>query len=513
MEQADVAVLYTDGSHFPDPHGSGAGIFAYTIDKLDEGFAEGYSFPGIPEAITSEGFKPMTVSDPKPLLPEGRVKFYEAVIPVRPSSAQVGELVAFIAAFDVTPFKAKKYIIYADSNYMINTVTDWIWGWERKGWIRADGTPCANLDLLKRMITILRAIKEQGITLIVRKIKAHNGHFGNEAADKLAKQGAAASALTNEHNFTPFWREIYNEAPEDEETPEVFQKPELPGGGMDITSLPSIMSHKWHYLLSDEEIPSMTLANGERWEYVLSGHHAKDKNDLVLVGKFLPDAMFSVTMHREAPRNLKFIVDEHARRAWEGVPMLKQYRAVTMINGDYLKRKKFVEAAKDGLPVDQMTFKSDGNAWMFEDTCISYMLRPALLSYRALEIRDELAQMLKDVVEGHSSVVFNDITDKFFDEEHKPRKDYYRNVDRSIKIAVNYPGSEKPIDVILSRSIDIPSRTELNRIYEPGGRFGVATWRRDTYLTVYALVYLGKDAHGLWMGYYSAKRILTLEQI
>ncbi|ANZ50390.1 putative ribonuclease H [Erwinia phage vB_EamM_Phobos] len=511
MEQVEVAVLYSDGSHFPDPHGSGAGIFAYTIDKLDEGFLGGYSFPGVPDAITSEGFKPMTLSDPKPMLPVGRVKFWESVIPVRPSSAQVGELTAFIAVFDKTPFKAKKYIIYADSTYMINTVTDWIWGWERNGWRRADGTPCANLDILKRILAILKSIKEEGITLIVRKIKAHAGHYGNEMADKLAKQGAAASALTNEHNFQPFWREVFN----DEETPEesMFIEPEKPGAGMDITSLPSIMSHKWHYMLGDEPTPSLTLANGEKWEYVMSGHHAKDKNDLVLVGKFLPDAMFSVTLHRKAPENLKFVADEHAKQAWEGVPAMKQYSAITMVNGDHLRRKKFVEAAKNGLPLSEMEFKSDGNAWMFGDTCISYMLRPALLSYRVLEIRDELATMLKDVVDGHHSVTFNDITLKFFDEEGKPRKDYYRNVDRSIKLPVNFPGSDKQIDVILSRGIDMPGRTELNRIMEPGGKFGIATWRRDKQLVQYALVYLGAQSHGLWMGYYSAKRILTAEQI
>lgn len=512
MVQSDLAILYTDGSHFTNPVGTGAGIFGYTIDKVDDEFKAGFSFPGIPETITSEGFEKATLVNPRPALPAGRVQFWEAVIPVRHSSAQVAELVAFIAAFEKTPFRAKKYIIYADSNYMINTVTQWVRGWMRKNWIKADGTPCANQDILKQIVEILDAIKAQGIELDVRKIKAHDGHYGNECADNLAKQGSAASALTKEHNFQPFWREVFN-GEEPEPVPNVPEPVDKPGSGMDITSLPAIMSHKWHYLLGNEPSPTMTLANGEKWEYVLSGNHAKEKSDMVLVGKFLPDAMFSVTMHREAPKNLKFIADQHSQLAWEGVPMMKQYNAITLVNGDYLRRKKFVAAAEKGLPVDDMEFKDEGNAWMFGDTCISYMLRPPLLSYRALEIRDDLANMLKDVVDAHPSVVFNDITGLLFDEEGKPRKDYYRNVDRSIKVPVNFPNSTSPIDVILSRGIDIPSRTELNRIKQPKGKFGIATWRRDAQLVTYALVYLGEDTHGLWMGYYSAKRILTPEQV
>ena len=144
---------------------------------------------------------------------------------------------------------------------------------------------------------------------------------------------------------------------------------------------------------------------------------------------------------------------------------------------------------------------------------ISRILRPALLSYRCVTIRDELAEWLRDCLEGKSNVVLNDITDLLYDEKGKPTKDFYRNVDKGFDVSIKIPNGKVDVKTILTRAIDIPTRTEINRIKEPNGRFYIAVRRPERQYIEYALVYIGEKYHGLWCGYYSNKRILTDKEL
>lgn len=517
MKTYDVAVLYTDGSHIPKPEGSGAGIHAYLYNLADVPDIErGYVVDGIPEAIGKKGYFKFTEATKPPMLEDvSKVAFWDCILPCPPTSAQVGELSAFIGCFDSAPFKAKQYYIQADSEYMINTVTKWIFGWHKRGWILADGTPTKNVEYLTKMLDILNDLKKRSVGLELIKIKAHAGHYGNEMADELAKKAAAAKDGANVQ-FKPYWVETEMKVSVDssEQFSELHDIEILPGADIDITGMPAISSQRLHYVLTNEPAPMMEI-NGKSLYYMLSGNHAKDKDDLVLVGKYLPDAMYSVVASERPWENVKFIADLHYKLAWGDSPAMKRYEAITLINGDYLKRKKFVEAAKSGMPVHEMTLSEDGNSWLYEDMVISHVIRPPLLSYRALEFRNELAVLLKDAVEQKKPyVALTDITDMLFDENGKPRKDFYRNVDRSFKVKVNVPMSkDKQVDVILSRGIDIMPRSDLNRIKEAEGRFYVAAFRKGQHLMWYSVVYIGQEYNGLWMGYHSARRILTTEQI
>lgn len=516
MKHFDVAVLYTDGSHIPNPEGSGAGIHAYLYNKKDlPEISTGYVVEGIPEAIGQKGYFKYTAAKKPPVLKDvGLVEFWDCILPCPVSSAQVGELNAFIGCFTSAPFTAKEYYILADSQYMINTVTQWIRKWHSTGWIRADGTPCANILCLEQMLAILDKAKKDKTSIELIKIKAHAGHYGNEAADQLAKKAAAAN-YNELAQFKPYWvkTEMASQL-ETEEDGEIREQLALPGSHLDITGMPAISCHRLHYVLTNEPSPTMDIG-GTMWNYMLSGNHAKDKDDLILVGKYLPDAMYSVTAAAAPWENIKFIADMHYKLAWGDSPKMSRYETIAIINGEYLKRKKFVTAAKEGLPVHDMRMADNGNEWLFDDLVISRVLRPPLLSYRALEFRDELAGMLKDAVEHTKPYVqLTDITDLLFDEAGKPRKDFYRNVDRSFKVKVAVPESkDKTVDVILSRGIDIPDRVDLNRIKEKEGRFYVAAFRKGKQFMWYSVVYIGEEYHGLWMGYHSARRILTTEQI
>lgn len=153
----DVAVIYTDGSAIPRRLVQ-AGIYGYFYNKADLP-EPAYRVPGIAEALTPRGFIKAALAD-LPILPDDAVTFIEGIIPLPHSDAQVAELVAFLSTFrkekfkDSIPYTAKEYVVYSDSTYLINTYTQWIDGWAKRGWLRGDGTPCANRPLLEAILEI-----------------------------------------------------------------------------------------------------------------------------------------------------------------------------------------------------------------------------------------------------------------------------------------------------------------------------------------------------------------------
>ena len=73
-------------------------------------------------------------------------------------------------------------IVYSDSSYSVNTLTNWMFGWARNGWVKSDKNQPENLDLIKSYYELLK----KGYKIDLRKIPGHAGIPGNELADKLA---------------------------------------------------------------------------------------------------------------------------------------------------------------------------------------------------------------------------------------------------------------------------------------------------------------------------------------
>jgi ribonuclease HI len=90
------------------------------------------------------------------------------------------ELTALIAGYRALPQEART-TVYTDSRLCVDTVTKWAPKWERDGWKRK-GEPLKNLDLVKELLTLVRA--HPGCTL--KWIAAHSGFRWNEYADSLA---------------------------------------------------------------------------------------------------------------------------------------------------------------------------------------------------------------------------------------------------------------------------------------------------------------------------------------
>lgn len=79
--------------------------------------------------------------------------------------------------------------IHTDSRYVIDGMTQWIFGWQKRGWLNAAKKPVLNADLWRALIDAARPHKVQW-----QWVKGHAGHPENERVDSLASAEAARQA-------------------------------------------------------------------------------------------------------------------------------------------------------------------------------------------------------------------------------------------------------------------------------------------------------------------------------
>jgi ribonuclease HI len=79
-------------------------------------------------------------------------------------------------------------LLHSDSRYVIDGMTKWVHGWQKKGWINSSRKPVRNEDLWHELI---EAAARHTITW--QWVKGHDGHVENERVDKLASDAASAA--------------------------------------------------------------------------------------------------------------------------------------------------------------------------------------------------------------------------------------------------------------------------------------------------------------------------------
>jgi ribonuclease HI len=79
-------------------------------------------------------------------------------------------------------------VFTTDSRYLVDGMTQWVHGWARKQWRKADGKPVENLALWHEALTVVRA---GGHEVEWRWVRGHAGHPQNEWANHLATTAAA----------------------------------------------------------------------------------------------------------------------------------------------------------------------------------------------------------------------------------------------------------------------------------------------------------------------------------
>jgi len=139
-------VLYTDGGCDPNPGKAGSGVAAYCNGKLSN------LWYGL--------FNPNGTNNTAELN-----ALYEAI------------KMAATALNDNLTVR-----IYSDSQYSINCISNWAYGWKAKGWTRKGGE-IANLALIKQAHDLYDQYKDR---FDIVHVAAHVGIEGNELADRMS---------------------------------------------------------------------------------------------------------------------------------------------------------------------------------------------------------------------------------------------------------------------------------------------------------------------------------------
>lgn len=84
-----------------------------------------------------------------------------------------------------------KVDLYSDSKYLTDAFNqNWIDGWLKRGWKKADKKPVKNIELWQRL---LKAMEPHQVTY--HWVKGHDGHPENERCDRLATTAADGDDL------------------------------------------------------------------------------------------------------------------------------------------------------------------------------------------------------------------------------------------------------------------------------------------------------------------------------
>lgn len=93
------------------------------------------------------------------------------------------EMQAAIAALEFfqKAGQSEGVLLYTDSEYVKNGITQWIHGWKRKGWKTSTGKPVLNQDLWQQLDQLNSKQVEW------RYVRGHTGDVGNERCDTIAR--------------------------------------------------------------------------------------------------------------------------------------------------------------------------------------------------------------------------------------------------------------------------------------------------------------------------------------
>ena len=72
--------------------------------------------------------------------------------------------------------------INSDSEYLINGITKWIFGWQKNNWQTKDKREVLNKDLWEELFTETEKRKVEW-----KKVRGHSGHYENDRCDEIAQ--------------------------------------------------------------------------------------------------------------------------------------------------------------------------------------------------------------------------------------------------------------------------------------------------------------------------------------
>ncbi len=158
MIEEQTLNIFTDGSYYQKPRRGGIGIKLVYVDHTRN--------EEIEDIPVFYGFKGAT---------NNQMELQACITALE--EAMKSELLR----------RARKVLIFTDSNYVVKNYQNALFYWSRNGWQTKDKNPVLNAELWRKL---LRAAKRIGKRVDIRWIKGHAGNQYNRAVDKAAKKSA-----------------------------------------------------------------------------------------------------------------------------------------------------------------------------------------------------------------------------------------------------------------------------------------------------------------------------------
>ena len=115
-------------------------------------------------------------------LPNGQVRELGGGNPATTNNRM--EMVGALKALQFLEGQTDPTVVYTDSVYVIRGITEWIWGWKRRGWKNAEGDEVSNRDIWEELFIQASVRKEFGLEW--KFVRGHTGVPGNERCDEIS---------------------------------------------------------------------------------------------------------------------------------------------------------------------------------------------------------------------------------------------------------------------------------------------------------------------------------------
>lgn len=482
-------VLYTDGGCILNAGIGGWGIHGYFFNTEVPKQGAGCS-KGIPTSIgycNKENNKGIAMP---PCTLFTYVDGFGGIL--KDATNNIAELTAMIEGLKlIIEKKPKQALVYSDSKYVIQGLTEWVTTWVRNDWVKQDGTFVANKEYWQTLISLKDIISEMGIALQLEWIKGHAGEVGNEMADTLATWGLILAKKKVDYfevkisEAKGYWSKTYKYN-------RIIDKP------------------RWYFNSYNTAHWNEAMGRNPNGDYVYYlGDHGPDDE---MLGKAVADNSFAVVFLKDKIEELELV------RNYQNLLNIKNYESLVIGKLDKI------------LGADNLEIINNYNSLLFESlpheknihlnkALLTKEMNPPQLGYRAINSLNELEAILNSFLTDPEKdrIKVTDITDIFYGTEPKGKsvvtklKASIGSSTKKINVKCLFDTINKvgETDIPLLIGIDTPSRNALAALAEESPRIYVVTWRESDTAFRYATVFKTNDDIGIWAGVYSNLRMLT----
>jgi ribonuclease HI len=153
-----------------DEHAQGAPASGGTVEIFCDGACSGNPGPGGYGAILRYNGHEKEISGGEPHTTNNRMELTAAIEALRRLT------------------RPCRVVVTTDSQYLVKGMTEWIAGWQRRGWVNSKKEPVLNRELWEALASLA-----DRHTIEWRWVRGHNGHVENERCDLLAREALEVS--------------------------------------------------------------------------------------------------------------------------------------------------------------------------------------------------------------------------------------------------------------------------------------------------------------------------------